>query len=214
MRARTSASVDGGASRYRPAATWCGARLRSGHHVVGWCGTTMSPTRALARVRGLRASRAESLRPDRRRGERFFPAAGIAIHHSTGRVEIGEASITIAAASATVPTPTGRRGTQSTNQTDSRSGSTSISGREDGSRGDADPTTGGAAAGTRARMLVTIRRSHGCARSRASELSDAADEPRPHPGKRLSMNSAWPIRRGGLRASKMSKEADRNVEPA
>ena len=60
----------------------------------------LGPARPISRVRSVRAAGAEGVRADRRRRSRErWPGARLALHHRIGRLEIGEASVAIAAAS-------------------------------------------------------------------------------------------------------------------
>ena len=53
----------------------------------------------MARLRGVRAAGGEGVRADRARSGGALAAARLAIHHRTGRLAIGDASVAIAAAS-------------------------------------------------------------------------------------------------------------------
>ena len=53
----------------------------------------------VARIRSVHTAGGESVRADRRRGGGRWHGARVAIHHRTGRLEIGEASVAIVAAS-------------------------------------------------------------------------------------------------------------------
>ena len=62
----------------------------------GWCATTTPDAASVARLRSVRAAGGEGVRADRRRKRPTrWPGARLAIHHRTGRVEIGEASVAI-----------------------------------------------------------------------------------------------------------------------